>query len=140
MEIIRTFWEVAAEDDPSIADLPEVQRYAFCEPEAFRQLFAVANLEAIEVAGLEAPAVFEDFDDYWQPFLGGQGTAPTYVASLSDESRALPSRSRRTDVSRFAFAPGPSGGARHELIAEGHLGKRRFVGALRGPLEPSRRS
>jgi SAM-dependent methyltransferase len=88
MEIIRTFWDVAAEDDPTVARLPEVQRYSLCQPEALRQLFATANLEAIDVAGLEAPAVFEDFDDYWQPFLGGQGTAPTYVASLSDESRA----------------------------------------------------
>ena len=40
------------------------------------------------MAGLEAPARFEDIDDYWQPFLGGQGTAPTYVASLSDERRS----------------------------------------------------
>ena len=88
MEIIRTFWDVAAEDDPSVARLPEVQQYSLCQPEALRQLFGTANLEAIDVAGLEAPAVFEDFDEYWQPFLGGQGTAPTYVASLSDESRS----------------------------------------------------
>ncbi|MEP7359226.1 MAG: SAM-dependent methyltransferase, partial [Anaerolineales bacterium] len=29
-----------------------------------------------------------DFDDYWQPFLGGQGPAPAYAMSLSEERRA----------------------------------------------------
>ena len=31
---------------------------------------------------------FQDFDDYWSPFLGGQGPAPSYVMALSDERRA----------------------------------------------------
>jgi len=29
--------------------------------------------------------VFRDFDDYWTPFLGGQGPAPGYCATLSPE-------------------------------------------------------
>jgi hypothetical protein len=33
-------------------------------------------------------AAFTDFDDYWRPFLGGQGPAPAYVMSLPDEQRA----------------------------------------------------
>ncbi|HEY9351119.1 MAG TPA: hypothetical protein VIP75_10535, partial [Acidothermales bacterium] len=28
------------------------------------------------------------FDDYWTPFLGGQGPAPTYTVSLDEERRA----------------------------------------------------
>ena len=28
-----------------------------------------------------------DFDDYWNPFLGGQGSAPNYVVSLNEEKR-----------------------------------------------------
>ena len=28
-----------------------------------------------------------DFDDYWSPFLGGQGPAPSYAMSLSEERR-----------------------------------------------------
>lgn len=87
MEILRTFWDVAAEDDPAVVQLPEVQRYALCQPDMLRQLFAAAGLEAIQVAPLEASARFADFEDCWQPFLGGQGTAPTYVTSLSGESR-----------------------------------------------------
>jgi len=30
---------------------------------------------------------FRDFDDYWSPFLGGQGPAPGYAMSLSEERR-----------------------------------------------------
>jgi len=32
--------------------------------------------------------VFKDFDDYWLPFLGGQGSAPSYLTSLSGEDRS----------------------------------------------------
>ena len=33
-------------------------------------------------------AVFADFDDYWTPFLGGQGPAPAYAMSLDEAARA----------------------------------------------------
>ena len=31
--------------------------------------------------------MFGDFDDYWSPFLGGQGPAAGYVASLTAADR-----------------------------------------------------
>jgi hypothetical protein len=31
--------------------------------------------------------VFRNFDDYWDPFLGKQGAAPTYLASVDDATR-----------------------------------------------------
>jgi hypothetical protein len=34
------------------------------------------------------PTVFRDFDDYWSPFLGGQGPAPGYLMALNEERRA----------------------------------------------------
>ena len=30
---------------------------------------------------------FVDVDDLWTPFLGGQGPAPSYLASLDDRAR-----------------------------------------------------
>jgi hypothetical protein len=36
---------------------------------------------------LELTAEFADFEDYWRPFLGGQGPAPAYAMSLSAEQR-----------------------------------------------------
>ena len=40
-----------------------------------------------ECRSIDVPTVFKDFDDYWSPFLGGQGPAPTYCATLADEKR-----------------------------------------------------
>jgi hypothetical protein len=37
---------------------------------------------------LDVPTHFQDFDDYWTPFLGGQFPAPDYAMSLSEEDRA----------------------------------------------------
>jgi hypothetical protein len=51
---------------------------------------------------VEVETAFADFDDYWLPFLAGQGPAPSYVASLDDESRArLEVRLRETITSEW---------------------------------------
>ena len=34
------------------------------------------------------PLTSRDFNDYWAPFLGGQGPAPGYAMSLNEEQRA----------------------------------------------------
>jgi hypothetical protein len=39
------------------------------------------------VRPIDIPTHFSDFDDYWSPFLGGQGPAPAYAMSLSEEGR-----------------------------------------------------
>jgi hypothetical protein len=41
----------------------------------------------VVVRAIEVPTTFRDFDDYWSPFLGGQGPAPSYVASLDEDRR-----------------------------------------------------
>jgi hypothetical protein len=51
-------------------------------------LFREAVLESVETRAIEVPAVFQDFDDYWSPFLGGQGPAPGYAMSLDEGDRA----------------------------------------------------
>ena len=54
---------------------------------------------------IETP--FASFEDYWSPFLGGQGPAGAYVASLSPAARTLLSdRLRR----RLAGEHGNGGG------------------------------
>jgi hypothetical protein len=39
------------------------------------------------VRALEIPTVFQDFEDYWMPFLGRTGAAPTYLASVGEDVR-----------------------------------------------------
>lgn len=42
-----------------------------------------AGLTRVEVRAIQVQTHFADFDDYWQPFLGGQGAAPTWLAGLA---------------------------------------------------------
>jgi len=88
MELVRRFWDVASSLDPAAASLHEGARFPICRPEALRATFVDAGLNGVEVTALDTVCVFADFDDYWQPFLGGQGPAPSYVASLTDDRRA----------------------------------------------------
>lgn len=97
MQMIRRFWDVATELDPTIAHLDEAIRFPLCRPEPLATLFAEAGLEAVETTSLEIRTTFASFDGYWRPFLGGQGPAPTYVASLDETDRqGLATALRRT--------------------------------------------
>jgi SAM-dependent methyltransferase len=87
MQLMRQFWDAAAELDPRARELDEGARFTICRPEPLRALFAGAGLSDATVAPIDVPTVFRDFDDYWTPFLGGQAPAPAYAMSLSDVDR-----------------------------------------------------
>lgn len=57
------------------------------DPDPLRELFLEAGLAEVAVEDIVVPTVFADFDDYWFPFLGGQGPAPAYAMSLPEEDR-----------------------------------------------------
>jgi hypothetical protein len=60
-------------------------------------LFEEAGARSVRSAGIEVPTSFSDFDDYWRPFLGGTGPAPSFVATLSEQQRdALPADLRES--------------------------------------------
>lgn len=88
MELMRYFWDAAVALDPSAASLDEGERFPLCRPEALEALFAGAGLSGVAAQPIDVATRFIDFDDYWQPFLGGQGPAPAYVSTLDDERRA----------------------------------------------------
>lgn len=88
MQLMRYFWDAAAALDPQARDLDEGSRFTICQPEPLARLFAAAGLQGVLTRAIDVPTVFRDFDDYWSPFLGGQGSAPSYVATLDDERRA----------------------------------------------------
>jgi SAM-dependent methyltransferase len=85
MQLIRRFWDAAIALDPSIRNLDEGLRFPICQPARLVELLQAAGLEGSEARAIDVPTAFRDFEDYWSPFLGGQGPAPTYCASLSDE-------------------------------------------------------
>ena len=87
MELMRWFWRAATELDPDAAALDEGARFDDFTPEGLTWRFASAGLVDAEAGSVEVPTRFADFDDYWVPFLGGQGVAPAYAMSLDESAR-----------------------------------------------------
>jgi trans-aconitate methyltransferase len=114
MQMLRYFWDAATEVDSSSSALDEAARFPVCRPEPLRALFEKAGLEVVAVHGIEVSTMFENFDDFWKPFLGKTGPAPAYVASLNDtdrecirrhlEARLVPSGSGRIELKARAWA------------------------------------
>ena len=82
MQMMRHFWDVAIEQRTADSTLDEAERFPLCRPEPLEALFARAGLASIESRAIEIPTVFRGFDDYWAPFLSGQGPAPAHLVSL----------------------------------------------------------
>ncbi len=89
MQLMRYFWDAAIAVDPAARELDEGRRFPLCRPEPLRELFLNAGLRDVSVRAIDVDTPFRDFDDYWTPFLGGQGPAPGYAMSLTEERRAL---------------------------------------------------
>lgn len=87
MEMLRFFWDAAAALSPDARKLDEGVRFSICKPEKLANLFLEATLSRVETASLDVPMVFRNFDDYWTPFLGGQGPAGGYAMGLGEGER-----------------------------------------------------
>ncbi len=99
MELLRRFWDTAVALDPAASELDEGRRFVgICRREPLANLFRDAGLGGVATCSIEVPTVFRDFDDYWTPFLGGQGPAPAYVASLSPTRQAALRERLRADL------------------------------------------
>jgi SAM-dependent methyltransferase len=105
MQLMTHFWEAAAEVDPAAAALDEGARFPLCQPEPLRALFTAVGLTDVQAEAIVVPTPFASFDDYWAPFLGGQGPAPAYAMSLPEEVRE---RLRERLRARLPYAEGGS--------------------------------
>lgn len=95
MQMLRIFWDAAVALDPAAADLDEA-RFEVCRPGALAGVLRGAGLRDVEGGELVVPTVFAGVDDFWQPFLGGQGAVAGYVGGLGDDARdALADEVRR---------------------------------------------
>ena len=86
MEMLRTFWDEATAFDPELLGRDE-KNMPLCKRGELAALFRDAKLEAVSETALVADLGFASFDDYWEPFLLGQGPAGAYVAGLSSDRR-----------------------------------------------------
>jgi SAM-dependent methyltransferase len=87
MAPLRLFWDAAAAVDPSSAALDEGTRFPLCREHRLAVAFEAGGLTDVDATAIDVPTPFRDFDDYWSPFLAGQGPAPSYVATLDDRRR-----------------------------------------------------
>lgn len=88
MDLIRTYWDAARALDPGVQSQDVGARVAICQPPALQALFEGAGLRAVATDAIDIPMDFASFDDYWQPFLGGQGPAPAHAMGLTPPARA----------------------------------------------------
>lgn len=95
MQFLRSFWDAAIALDPAAESLDEARRFPVCQPDALGGIFEASGLANVTTSSVEVPTVFSDFDDYWSPFLLGQGPAPSYTSALAEPARdALKQRLR----------------------------------------------
>lgn len=87
MELMRLFWDAAVALDPAATRMDEGPRFPLCRPDALAQLLTGCGLERVEVTAIDIPTPFASFEDYWRPFLGGQGPAPAYAMALDEAAR-----------------------------------------------------
>lgn len=87
-QLLCHFWDAAAALDPAARELDEGVRFPVANGKAIWNLFLDAGLNDVLTRPIDVPMHFANFDDLWNPFLGGQGPAPGYVMSLSEDKRA----------------------------------------------------
>ncbi len=85
INLLRYFWDAVILVDSQSGDLDEGVRFPICNENNLENAFQQAGLFEIEVTTLDIITQFKDFEDYWNPFLGGEGPAPSYLASLPEK-------------------------------------------------------
>lgn len=88
MQLMRYFWDSAVALDADALTRNDARRFSMCQPEPLRVLFERGGFNRCECRSIDVPTVFANFDEYWSPFLGGQGSAPAYCSSLTDRHRS----------------------------------------------------
>ena len=84
--MLRIFWDEAV---ASGTERGPARRAAYAAVLAGRltALWRTQGLQNVDEKPLTIDTVFVSFDDYWQPFLAGQGPAGRYAASLDESAR-----------------------------------------------------
>jgi SAM-dependent methyltransferase len=82
MHMLQTFWSAAESMDGRAGGLNE-SHMPLCRPGELADLWKNAGLENVREQPLDMEMRFDSFEDYWAPFLSGQGPAGAYAASLN---------------------------------------------------------
>jgi ubiquinone/menaquinone biosynthesis C-methylase UbiE len=81
MRMLRMFWDAASSIDDRAREFDEAHM-PLCRPGELADLWKQAGLKNVDQQPLDIEMRFDSFEDYWQPFLLGQGPAGAYVRRL----------------------------------------------------------
>jgi ubiquinone/menaquinone biosynthesis C-methylase UbiE len=87
-KFLREFWDAAIAVDPEAAAHDQAHRFPICTQNGLSDIFQRANLRDISTHALEIVTRFASFDDYWEPLLTGQGSAPNYLATRDQSTQS----------------------------------------------------
>jgi SAM-dependent methyltransferase len=105
MRMLRIFWDEATALNPA-AGARDERHLPLCRPGVLGALWRNRRLAETCEAAITIQTSFSSFEDYWSPFLEGEGAAGGYVATLApDERDALRLRLRRRLLGEGADGP-----------------------------------
>src|SRR5215510_11972493 len=85
----RMLWDTAVAIDPNARVVRDgLLANPVAIPGGLAGFFHDVGLEDIETQSLTIRMDYENFEDYWQPFLGGQGPVGAYFADLAPDLKA----------------------------------------------------
>lgn len=103
-QFLRAFWDAALAVDSEAAAFDQAKRFPVCTEHGLRRLFQEAQMNDTAVHPLEIVTRFTNFDDYWQPLLTGQGSAPNYLGTRDEKTKTA-----IREHLRAALPTGPAG-------------------------------
>jgi ubiquinone/menaquinone biosynthesis C-methylase UbiE len=81
MRMLRIFWDASATLDEAAEKLDEAHM-PLCRCGELSDLWRRVGLKNVQHQPLDVEMQFDSFEDYWRPFLLGQGPAGAYTANL----------------------------------------------------------
>ena len=87
MQMLRYFWDAVVELDKNAKKFDEGIRFPLCRKGRLESLIQEIGLKHLESTAIDINTIFQNFDDYWQPFLSKVGPAPSYVMSLDQKNK-----------------------------------------------------
>jgi SAM-dependent methyltransferase len=93
----RLFYDTAAMlDEQAVSARAQQLTRPLCRPGELENAWRAAGIRNVVATQLVTRMEYESFDDFWLPYLGGQGGAAAYVATLTEGQREILRESLRS--------------------------------------------
>jgi hypothetical protein len=86
MEMLRVFWDEAVAIDPRLEPRDE-RHLPLCREGQLTTLWMTVGFNQVVSSSIDIDMPFASFDDYWDPFLLGQGPAGACVSAMDAGTR-----------------------------------------------------